>query len=327
MKITPRSLLPTLASVVLATSLLTTACSASKSDSPTPVSPVAAAPLPGFTEGTADNGGVAVHYVVGGHGPAVVLLHGWPETWRAWSKIAPDLAADHTVVAIDLRGFGDSGFAPKDDGGYTALAVASDVHAAVQQLQLGRIDLAGHDWGGQIALAYAARYRDEVKHLAIYEAPPGADYLGIVQAKPGVMWWDWFSKGPGDDLPERLVAGHERDFYGHFYDESAGAIDAAETGHLIDAFSRPGRTHAGFEYFRQQDVGLKEVDDLLARDGKLTIPVLGVGGERSLGPAVGSLLPRVADHPATDVVPGANHWVLEENPTYVLTALRRFLTT
>ncbi|WP_460727055.1 alpha/beta fold hydrolase [Nocardia heshunensis] len=265
--------------------------------------------------------------MIGGHGPAVVLLHGWPETWRAWSKVAPELAKDHTVVAIDLRGFGDSGFAPQDDGGYTPQVVASDIHAAVQKLQLGQIDLAGHDWGGQIALAYATQYRNEVKHLAVYEAPATTDYLNIVQSKPGATWWDWLATGPRADFPERLIAGHEHDFFNYFYSEADGAIDPSESDVMIAAFTRPGRVHASLEYFRQQNVGLKQIDDLLARDGKLTIPVLAVGGEHSLGPAVGASFPRVADHVTTDVVPGANHWVLEENPTYVVTALEKFLAS
>jgi pimeloyl-ACP methyl ester carboxylesterase len=284
-------------------------------------------PLPGFHDGTADNDGVSIHYVIGGQGPAVVLLHGWPETWRAWSTIAPDLAKDHTVIAVDLRGFGDSGFAKSDDGGYTAPAVATDIHTVTQQLKLGSIDLIGHDWGGAVALSYAAQYRADVKHLAVIEAPPSSDYLNLVQAKPGLLWWDWLAKGPKGNFAEQLIAGKEREFYGHFYQESEGAIDKDESDRYIAGFSEPGRTHAALEYFRQQDVGEKQVDDMLAKDGKLTIPVLGIGGAHSMGSAIGGFLPRVADHVTTDVVPNANHWVLEENPSYLLDSVRKFLTT
>ncbi|MGF6885601.1 pimeloyl-ACP methyl ester carboxylesterase [Nocardia sp. GAS34] len=313
-----------LVAALTAATSLTTSCSESAPSTST-VS-AAAEPLPGFHDGTIDHDGIAVHYISGGHGPAIVLLHGWPENWRAWSKIAPSLARDHTVYAIDLRGYGDSGLA-KSDEGYQALAVTTDIHALAQQLNLGRFDLVGHDWGGAIALAYATQYRSDIAHLAVLEAPPSSDYLHLVQTKPDVFWWDWLAKGPKGELPEDLIAGKEALFYGHFYDEADGAIDSSERNQLIAALSKPGRTHAALEYFRQQDVGERQVDDLIARDGKLTIPVLGVGGEHSLGSAIGNLLNRVADHVTTDVVPGANHWVLEENPDYVSGSLRTFLTS
>ncbi|MFI1919581.1 alpha/beta fold hydrolase [Nocardia sp. NPDC020380] len=187
----------------------------------------------------------------GGQGPAIVLLHGWPEDLHAFQKVAPDLAKDHTVVAVDLPGFGDSGFARSDDG-YQALAVASDVHAVAQKLSLGRVDIIGHDWGGAIGLAYAAEYRADVAHLAILEAPPTGDYLNQVQTKPGTFWWDWLANGPKNDLADQLIEGKEPNFYGSFYREADGDIDKSESDGLIAAYSKPGRTHAGLEYFRQR---------------------------------------------------------------------------
>lgn len=282
------------------------------------------AQLSGFHDGYVRNDNIRVHYVVGGHGPALVLLHGWPETWRAWAKLAPDLARDHTVIAVDLRGLGDSGVAPTDAGSYTALAVASDVHAVVNQLGFKQIDLAGHDWGGGVALAYAAQYRTEVRKLAVLEAPPTSDYLKLVKENPGVLWWDWFINGPGDTLSEKLVTGREREFYTWFYSQSQGTISADQVNRYVAAYSRPGSTHAGFEYFRQQDQGEAAVDQLFAKDGKLTIPVLGVGGEQSMGGLIGAALPRVATNVTPAVVKGANHWLLEEQPAAVLSLLTGF---
>ncbi|MVU83315.1 alpha/beta fold hydrolase [Nocardia sp. ET3-3] len=310
-----------LAALLVAALLAAVSCSSARDDSaPKPVS------FPGFQDGIVDADGISMHYVKGGQGPAIVLLHGWPEDLRAFQKIAPDLAEDHTVVAIDLPGFGDSGFA-KSDEGYQALAVAADIHAVTQGLKLGRFDLIGHDWGGAIALAYAVEYRSDLEHLTILEAPPPADYLTLVQSKPGTFWWDWLANGPKDELAEQLIDGKESVFYGAIYREADGAIDKAESDGLIAAFGKPGHTHAGLEYFRQQDTGEKAVEALITTGGKLTVPVLGIGGEHSMGASIGSLTTRVAEHVTTDVVPGANHWVLEENPTYVLKSVRNFLTS
>ncbi|MEU4195512.1 alpha/beta hydrolase [Kribbella sp. NPDC026611] len=278
----------------------------------------------GFRDGYADNLGTRVHYVVGGHGPALVLLHGWPETWRTWAKVAPNLTRDHTVVMIDLRGLGDSQPARTDAGNYTALAVASDVRSVVLRLHLGTIDIAGHDWGAQVALAYAVAHRNDVRRLALLEAPPTSDYLNLVQQNPRAFWWDWFINGPRGDLAEQLVAGREREFYLPFYETANGAISRREENEYIAAYSRPSSTHAGFEFFRQQDEGLHAVDQLIAKDGKLTIPVLGVGGENSSGGLVGQDLPRVATNVTTAIVPGTDHWLIEENPTYVTDLFTRF---
>jgi len=282
-----------------------------------------AAPLPGFRDGYVRADGRAIHYVAGGHGPALVLLHGWPETWRAWSKVMPQLAREHTVVAIDLRGLGESQPALVDEGNYEALAVADDVHAVVAQLGFASVAVAGHDWGGNIGLAYAAKYRSEVTKLAMLEAPPSQDYLDLVAQRPNVLWWDSFVIGAGP-VAEQLVAGRERNFYGRIYASSAGAIDQHEAERLAADYGRPGRTHAGFEYFRQQDVGEKAVDDLLIRDGKLTIPVLGAGGELSMGGLVGAKLPRVATTVSSAVIPGSHHWVLDEQPAAVADQLSGF---
>lgn len=296
------------ASVLVAGALLTSLSAASPAAS--------AAPLSGFRDGYAGT----THYVVGGKGPALVLLHGWPETWRAWSRVMPALARTHTVVAVDLRGLGGSEPAKSDEGSYEALAVADDVHAVVAKLGFAHVAVAGHDWGGNIGLAYAAKYRSEVTKLAMLEAPPSQDYLDLVAQRPNVLWWDSFVIGAGP-AAEDLVAGREQTFYGRIYESSGGAVDVDR---MVAEYRRPGRTHAGFEYFRQQDAGEQAVDALLARDGKLTIPVLGAGGELSMGALVGAKLPRVATTVTTAVVPGAHHWVLDEQPAAVAELLSGF---
>jgi pimeloyl-ACP methyl ester carboxylesterase len=269
-----------------------------------------------------------VHYVIGGHGPALVLLHGWPETWYTWAAVMPTLARTHTVVAVDLRGLGASGQVPTDAGNYTALAVATDVQAVVQQLHLdsaGPIDLAGHDWGGNIGIAFAAAHPTEVRRLAVLEAPATVDYTSLVQQRPATFWWDWFINGSAPNPPETLVGAHPDTFYGPFYAESDGAISADAVRHYMAAYGRPAVTHAGFEYFRQQDQGERQVQDLIDAQGRLAMPALAVGGQRSMGTLVGTTMSHVATTVTSAVVPDANHWVIEEQPSYVLDLLTRFL--
>jgi pimeloyl-ACP methyl ester carboxylesterase len=312
-----------LAALALVTASGVTAASANTAHGP--------GPLPGFRDGYAQNDGIRVHYVVGGHGPALVLLHGWPETWQAWSGIMPQLAHDHTVIAVDQRGIGNSQAAPTDaPGTYTALTMATDVHAVAQQLGFQKIDLVGHDVGGGVALAYAAEYRDQVNKLAILEAPPTTAYLNFVQTKSDYLWWDAMVNGPQGDLAEQLVAGREKTFYSAVYAGPAGGkggtISPEAAKRYIKAYSRPGSTHAGFEYFRQQDAGERAVQDLVDKTGKLTIPVLGVGGQYSMNSEVGDdMRTLVAANVTTAVVPNANHWVMEEDPQYVTNLLTTFL--
>ncbi|MFE9427465.1 alpha/beta fold hydrolase [Kitasatospora sp. NPDC006697] len=285
--------------------------------------------LAGFKDGYAPSDGLRIHYAVAGHGPALVLLHGWPETLQAWGEVAPAFTKDHTVIAVDLRGLGRSQASDSDaQGTYTALTIAADVHAVVEQLGFGgqQISVAGHDVGGGVALAYAAKYRTEVGHLAILEAPPTTWYLQLVADKPNFLWWDSFINGQKPGVPEQLVAGREKTFYGSVYNGSApgGAPSAKSQQAYIAAYSRPGATRSGFDFFRQQDTGERDVQKLLD-DNLLTMPVLGLGGQNSMGAAVADDLGNVATNVTPAVVPGANHWVLEENPQFVVDRIRELL--
>ncbi|MFI1914122.1 alpha/beta fold hydrolase [Nocardia sp. NPDC020380] len=146
-------------------------------------------------------------------------------------------------------------------------------------------------------------------------------------AHPEFVWFDWMALGPKDQLAEQLIAGKESAFYGSFYQAAkGGAIDKAESDAYIAAYSKPGRTHAGLEYYRQKPIGDKAIDAMIAKDGKLTVPILALGGEDSMGASVGTMMSRVAANVTADVVPGADHWVLDENHDYVLASLRKLLT-
>jgi len=223
-----------------------------------------------FSHHTASVNGIQMHYVIGGQGDPVVLLHGWPETWYAWHKVMPALAKNYTVIAPDLRGIGDSS---KPSTGYDGKTLAEDIHQLVAQLGFKTIYLVGHDIGTQVAYSYAAAHPTEVKGLAVMEltipgfVPPG---------KPPI-WWVVFHQTPG--VPEALVEGKEMTYLSWFlrglaYNPSAITQDAINQ--YVRHYSAPGGLHAGFEHYRAfpQDA----IDNQNYSKTKITMPVLAIGG-------------------------------------------------
>src|ERR687890_595268 len=149
-----------------------------------------------FSHHTASVNGIQLHYVMGGHGDPIVLLHGWPETWYAWHKVMPALAKNYTVIAPDLRGLGDSS---KPLTGYDGKTLAEDIHQLVGKLGFKTIFLVGHDIGTQVAYSYAAAHPTEVKKLAVMELP----IPGFAPAGRMPLWWVIFHQTP--DVPEALA--------------------------------------------------------------------------------------------------------------------------
>src|SRR5919205_579207 len=187
-----------------------------------------------FSHHTASVNGIQLHYVIGGHGDPVVLLHGWPETWYAWHKVMPALAKNYTVVAPDLRGLGDSS---KPLTGYDGKTLAEDIHQLVTKLGFETISLVGHDIGTQVAYSYAAAHPTEVRRLAVMEltitgfAPPGRPPL----------WWGVFHQIP--DVPEALVQGKELIYLPWFLHNLAynpAAITQADINEYVNHYSAPG---------------------------------------------------------------------------------------
>src|ERR687890_2168502 len=161
-----------------------------------------------FSHHTASVNGIQMHYVIGGQGDPVVLLHGWPETWYAWHRVMPALAKNYTVIAPDLRGLGDSS---KPLTGYDGKTLAEDIHQLVTQLGFKTIFLVGHDIGTQVAYSYAATYPTQVKRLVVMDLTiPGFEPPGM---KP--IWWRSFHETP--DVPEALVQGKEMIYLSWFY--------------------------------------------------------------------------------------------------------------
>src|SRR5467141_1447428 len=216
--------------------------------------------------------GAMLHVRVGGHGPAVVLLHGFGDTGDMWAPLAANLARDHTVVVPDLRGMGLSS---QPAGGYDKRTQAGDIRAVLDKLGIDRADIVGHDIGTMVAYAYAARYPDKTSRLVVMDSPI-----------PGIPPWDqivrlpalWHFNFGGPDA-ERLVAGRERIYLDRFWNEFAGdpsKIDEATRRHYAAIYARPGAMHSAFAQFLA--IGQKdEADNLKAMETKLAMPVLAIG--------------------------------------------------
>ncbi len=223
-----------------------------------------------FSHHTASVNGIQMHYVIGGRGDPVVLLHGWPETWYEWHLVMPALARNYTVIAPDLRGLGDSS---KPLTGYDGKTVAEDIHQLVTQLGFKTIFLVGHDIGAQVAYSYAAAHPTEVKRLVVMDL----SFPGFIPTGKMPLWWFLFHQTP--DLPEALVQGKEMIYLSWFYHNLAYNPSAVtpDINEFVSHYSAPGGMRAGFEYYRAFPQDAIENENYSKTE--LTMPVLAVGGE------------------------------------------------
>ncbi len=265
---------------------------------------------------------VKMHYRTAGSGEPLILLHGFPETSHAWRKVIPALAQQFTVVAPDLRGFGET---DRPSSGYDKQTVAGDLRQLVDHLELGPINLAGHDVGMMVAYEYAAANRDSVRRLALMEAAlPGLGLEDLYDplAFPRMYHLPLFEAPNG--LAEALIAGRERMFVSHFMRQQTydpAGVDDATIDLYAHALSAPGSLHAGIEYFRQHHADA-ERNRKHARQ-PLEMPVLTVGGTASFG---AHLEPEVRPLAANlrSVMVDCGHYLAEERPEEIADILTRF---
>jgi pimeloyl-ACP methyl ester carboxylesterase/quercetin dioxygenase-like cupin family protein len=265
-------------------------------------------------------GDATIHVRVGGKGPAVVLLHGYGETGDMWTPLAVDLARDHTVIVPDLRGLGLSS---KPASGYDKKTQARDVATVLDTLKVERADLVTHDIGNMVGYAFAAQYPARVTRFVIMDAPV-----------PGIGLWEEILKNPllwhfrfgGPDM-ERLVAGRERIYLDRFWNEFSAKPERfteASREHYAELYAMPGAMHAGFAQFAAFDQDAIDNKAFLAK-GKLTMPVLAIGGEKSFGPTMATVMRATATDVHEGVVPDAGHWLMEEQPAATVKMIRAFL--
>lgn len=277
---------------------------------------------PSFETRDIATNGTTLHVRVGGTGPAVILLHGYGETGDMWAPLAIDLSRDHRVIVPDLRGLGLSGKPPT---GYDKKTQGEDVAGVLDALKVDRADVVAHDIGNMVGYAFVAEHRNRVGRFVVMDAPI-----------PGIGPWDEILKSPllwhfhfgGPDM-ERLVAGRERIYLDRFWNDFSAdprRFTEADRRHYAKLYALPGAMHAGFAQFAAFDQDARDNQAFLAQ-GKLTMPVLAIGGEKSFGPTMAVVMRATASNVAERVIPDAGHWLMEEQPTTTVAAVHAFLTS
>jgi len=289
-----------------------------------PSIPLAAAQVrsfpPDFRSTEVPTNGTVLHVRTGGQGKAIVLLHGYGETGDMWAPLAAELERDHTVVVPDLRGMGLSS---RPDSGYDKATQGRDIAGALDALKIETADLVTHDIGNMVGYAFAAQYPGRVNKFVLMDAP-----------LPGVGPWDevvrsralWHFSFWGPDA-ERLVAGRERIYLDRFWNEFSAdpkRFGEASREHYAKLYAQPGAMHAGFEQFKAFDQDAVDNQGFVA-NGKLTMPVLAIGGEKSFGPTMAVVMRAVATNVTEGVIPDAGHWLMEEQPAATIAMVRGFL--
>jgi len=263
---------------------------------------------------------VELHYLTAGKGPTVILLHGFAETSRMWRPIIPLLAEKFTVVAPDLPGIGDSSI-PADK--IDMITSASRIHSLVRSLGVEKARVVGHDIGLMVAYAYATQFPNETEKLAVMDAfLPGVPGWEAIYNAPNV--WHFRFNG---EYPEKLVQGRERLYFEYFWNvfaaDKAHSIPEAERKAYTEAYSKPGRMRAAWAYFASWPQLAKDFAQL--SQTKLTMPVLSIGGDKSLGNELAAQMNLVAINVTIVVLPNTGHWILEERPKETTDALVKFL--
>lgn len=264
--------------------------------------------------------GVKLHYLRAGSGPNVILLHGYAQTSHMWVPLIRELAKAHTVIAPDLRGAGNSG-KPKD--GYEKKVMAQDIHALAQELGLQRAKIVGHDIGLMVAYAYAAQYPAEVDSIVLMDA-----FLpGIGNWKDVWLLRDLWHFHFHGEVPLKLVAGRERTYFEHFWNDFAAdrtkSVSEADRKLYAAAYAQPGGMRAGFEYFRAFERDAADFQELSKT--KLQMPMLVLTGEKASGTFLIEQGRLVASNVEGVVVTGSGHWLIDEAPTQVIPKLVEFI--
>jgi len=263
-----------------------------------------------------------LHVRVGGQGPAVVMLHGFGDTGDMWAPAAAALVKNHTVVVPDLRGMGLS---THPDQGYTKKNQAVDIAGVMDALKIQSAALVTHDIGNMVGYALAAQYPTRITKWVVIDAPlPGIGNWEEIKQSP--LLWHFNFRGPDE---ERLVAGRERIYLDRFYNELSAdpkKIDEATRQHYAALYARPHAMHDAFEQFGAFNQDAIDNKALLAKGGKLAMPVLALGGEKSLGSAEADTLRFVATNVTMGIVPGSGHWIMDENPKATTALIVNFLS-
>ena len=275
-----------------------------------------------FNTQVVQTNGTSLYVRVGGKGPGVVLLHGFGDSGDMWAPLAAELVKDHTVIVPDLRGMGLS---MHPDSGYTKKNQAVDIAGVMDALKVQKADLVTHDIGNMVGYALAAQYPARITRWVVIDAPlPGiGDWDNIIRSP---VLWHFNFRGP--DV-ERLVQGRERIYLDRFWNELSAdpkAIDEQTREHYAGLYARPRAMHDAFEQFAAFNQDAIDNKALLSKGGKLPMPVLALGAEKSFGAAMADDLRFVASDVTGGIVPSSGHWIMEESPQATVKLVTEFLS-
>jgi pimeloyl-ACP methyl ester carboxylesterase len=268
--------------------------------------------------------GFEMHYVIAGSGSPVVLVHGWPQSWYEWRKIIPALAEKHTVIAVDLRGLGDSG---KPLTGYDKRTLGNDVYELVKKLGYSKIGLVGHDWGGAVSYYLSYDHPEMVERLMILDMIPGLGRAGEpMPVEMATKFWHLFFHGGNPDMATKLVGNDIRGYLTHFYTSSdynysPAAFTPEDIDEYVRVYSAPGALKAGFQYY---STGIREdMENLVGCTEKLKMPVLAWSGTL-MQDFMLAAWHQVADNVKGGIVPECGHFIAEEKPKFVIDEALKF---
>jgi pimeloyl-ACP methyl ester carboxylesterase len=282
-------------------------------------SPRATEPGYEFASETATVNGTTLHYVRGGKGPPIILIHGFPQDWFEYRAIMPRLAKRFTVIAVDLRGIGGS---KATAGGYDAANMAEDVHQLVSALKLERVYIVGHDLGGMVTYAFVRRYPQVTRGAMILDVPiPGIEGWDEIQGDPS-LWHVRFMQVPG--LPEKLVAGRQADYLGYFF--NFGKFTPGDVAHYGKAYATPVQLHAAFEMYRAFPANAQFN---AAQHGANDVPLFFAAGD---GSPFAKLVPKIAaglrangcTHVETGAIRGSVHYLVQDQPEAVADFIEQY---
>jgi pimeloyl-ACP methyl ester carboxylesterase len=268
-----------------------------------------------------------MHYVIGGEGPPIAIVHGGMDSWWGWRDVIPALAQSHTVILPAIRGLARSS---KPSGGYDIDNIGDDLHRLLtQHLGAERYVLVGHDWGANACYSAAAQHRESVSKLAIFDTIlPGTQIMEERLAPKAHGQWLWhFALFSVPDIAEMLIRNNVREYFETFFTNGAAVPDAIgeeSREHYVSRFLEAGALAAYAKYYQNYWTHADQCQEHMRR--KLTIPVLAYGGDAGCGADTLNCVREVADDVRGGVIPNCGHWVAEESPEFVLTLLQEFLS-
>jgi pimeloyl-ACP methyl ester carboxylesterase len=281
-----------------------------------PVKP--ASPPPNFKHAYAVVNGVKIHYVIGGKGEPLLLIHGFGQNWYMWNRLLPELSKHFTVIAPDMRGIGESG---KPANGYDKKNMAIDMHELMKKLGFTHINLAGHDIGLMVAYAYAAQFPADVKKIALLDALlPGIEPVWS-QVRAQAWWFGFFAQPHSGEI----VSGKVGLFFTDFWPTvgfQKNAFTPAERDEFIRAYSVPGATTGAFLWFGKFNQDAK--DNLEFAKKKLPMPLLAMGADHSAGSYLAAHCRLVASDVHEVIIKNAGHWLVQEQTAQVKKGLLDF---